>query len=183
MTAEGRQAVFLDRDGTLIADPGYLRDPDQVKLLPGAAAALAALAERGYLLVLVSNQSGVGRGLITAEEARRVHSRFVALLAEAGVTLDGAYYCPHTPEAGCACRKPRPGLLLDAAREHGIDLRRSVMIGNAESDVGAGTAAGASTILLREDRSSAAPTMADAVAYGWDEAYALVVAATAERAA
>jgi len=177
MTTEGRRAAFLDRDGTVISDPGYLSDPGQVELLPNAAAALAELAQHGYLLVVVSNQSGIGRGLITAQEAHLVHRRFVDVLAQAGVALDAAYYCPHAPDAGCPCRKPRPGLLLDAAREHRIDLHRSIMIGNSASDVGAGRAAGTSTILLCDDPSTATQIAADAVASGWDEVCEIVIAA------
>jgi D-glycero-D-manno-heptose 1,7-bisphosphate phosphatase len=182
MTTEGRQAVFLDRDGTLISDPGYLRDPVQVELLPGAAAALTALAQRGYLLVLVSNQSGIGRGLITAQEAHSVHRRVVAVLAQAGIALDAAYYCPHAPDDACSCRKPRAGLLFDAAREHGIDLHRSIMIGNSPSDVGAGKEAGTFTIFLRDGGSTANQVDADAVASSWDEAREIVIAATGDRA-
>jgi histidinol-phosphate phosphatase family protein len=176
MNADGRAAVFLDRDGTVIADPGYLRDPKQVELLPGAAGALAAIAARGHPLILVSNQSGIGRGLITAQEAHLVDRRFADVLAQAGVRLEATYYCPHTPDDGCACRKPQPGMLLDAAREHGIDLTRSIMVGNAESDVGAGRSAGTYTILFRARETPAAQTAADAVAGDWDEVRELVLA-------
>lgn len=179
MTAEGRRAIFLDRDGTVISDPGYLRDPEQVTLLPDAAATLVTLAQRGYLLIVVSNQSGVGRGLITPNEARLVHRRFVSVLEQAGVRLDAAYYCPHAPDEGCSCRKPQPGLLLDAAREHGIDLRRSIMIGNSESDIGAGKAAGTFTILLGDRDPVVTKLDADAAASGWGEVRDLVIAATA----
>jgi histidinol-phosphate phosphatase family protein len=181
MSAEGRRAVLLDRDGTLIADPGYLSDPEQVALLPHAAGALAELARRGYLLVLVSNQSGVGRGLITPRQAREVHDRFVAVLAEAGVELDASYYCPHAPGVGCACRKPQPGLLLEAAREHGIDLEHSIMIGNSATDIEAGRAVGAFTILLASDESPE-PTLADAVAGGWEEVCGIVLGQTLDHA-
>jgi len=143
-----RSAVFLDRDGTLIEDMRYPRDSSQVRLLPGAAEALRQLKEAGFALIVVSNQSGLGRGLITPEEAAAVHARFVGLLAEAGVTLDACYYCPHAPEAGCDCRKPKPGLLLRAAVEHGLDLPTSVMVGDKLSDVDAGNAAGCRSILF-----------------------------------
>ncbi len=177
MSTEARQAVFLDRDGTLVADPGYLRDPDQVELLPGAAAALAAFAEAGFLLVVVSNQSGIGRGWISSAEAREVDCRFVELLAAAAVKLDGIYYCPHAPDEGCRCRKPEPGLLLEAAREHGIELDRSIMIGNSPSDVGAGKAVGAFTVLLGGE-ALAAHIQADALASDWSEVRSLVQART-----
>jgi D-glycero-D-manno-heptose 1,7-bisphosphate phosphatase len=180
MTAESRRAVLLDRDGTVIPDVGYLRDAAQVELLPNAADALAALAQRGYLLVLVSNQSGIGRGWITPQEASEVHRRFVAELAAAGVVLDAAYYCPHAPNAGCSCRKPQPGLLLDAAREHGIDLHHSIMIGNSATDIDAGRAVGAFTILLGA-HGAADPQAADAVAGGWDEVCDIVAGQTPGR--
>jgi D-glycero-D-manno-heptose 1,7-bisphosphate phosphatase len=146
-----RRALLTDRDGTLIEDVGYLRDPDQVRLLPGVAPALAALARQGFELVMVSNQSGVGRGLITPSEAELVHRRLVTLLAEAGVALSGSYYCPHAPEEGCECRKPRPGMLLRAMRDLRLDGRRCFMIGDKPSDLEAGVLAGCKTILLAGD--------------------------------
>jgi histidinol-phosphate phosphatase family protein len=146
----GDRAVFLDRDGTLIDDVGYIADPEDVRLVPGAAEALRALRDAGFRLVVVSNQSGLGRGLITQEQADAVHHRFVEELGRAGAQIDAAYYCPHTPEERCACRKPLPGLLLDAARELGLDLERSFMVGNSDVDVAAGEAAGARAILLAD---------------------------------
>ncbi|HEX8109737.1 MAG TPA: HAD-IIIA family hydrolase, partial [Kofleriaceae bacterium] len=113
-----RRALFVDRDGTLIVDVGYPRDPAQVEPLPGALDALRAL-QAHFALVIVSNQSGIGRGLITQAEARAVHARVVERFGQAGVAFAGAYYCPHDPGAACVCRKPAPGLLLDAARELG----------------------------------------------------------------
>jgi D,D-heptose 1,7-bisphosphate phosphatase len=140
--------IFLDREGTLIHDAGYLKDPHQVRLLPGVGEALAALQRQGFSLVLVSNQSGLARGLITEEQARQVHLRMLTSLAPYGVRLDGAYYCRHHPEAGCRCRKPRPGMLIRAARELGLDLSRAFMIGDKSTDVEAGRQAGCRTILL-----------------------------------
>jgi len=137
----GRRALLVDRDGTLNVDVGYPRDPAQVEPLPGALGALRALQDR-FALVIVSNQSGIGRGLITPAEARAVHARVVERFGQAGVAFAGAYYCPHDPGAGCACRKPAPGLLHDAARELGLDLAASVMVGDKPSDVAAGRAAG-----------------------------------------
>jgi D-glycero-D-manno-heptose 1,7-bisphosphate phosphatase len=135
------RALFLDRDGTLIVDANYPRDPAIVELIPGAAEALAEL-QRTWKLVVISNQSGIGRGIITETEATAVHERFLALFARAGVTFAGCYYCPHAPNDGCRCRKPAPGLLLDAASEIGLDLAASVMIGDKASDLEAGRAAG-----------------------------------------
>lgn len=146
----GDRAVFLDRDGTLIDDIGYISDPEDVRLVPGAADALRGLRDAGFRLVVVSNQSGLGRGLITQEQADAVHHRFVEELGRAGARIDGAFYCPHAPEDGCACRKPLPGLLLDAARGLGLDLGRSFMVGNSDVDRAAGEAAGARAILLAD---------------------------------
>lgn len=136
-----RRALFLDRDGTLIVDVGYPKDPALVQPLPGAIDALCEL-QRDFALVIISNQSGIGRGLIGAEEAAAVHDRVVAVFARGGVHFAGAYYCPHAPDAGCRCRKPAPGLLLDAARELDLDLASSVMLGDKPSDLEAGRAAG-----------------------------------------
>jgi D-glycero-D-manno-heptose 1,7-bisphosphate phosphatase len=143
-----RRAVFLDRDGTIIHDRAYPRDPALVELLPGAANGLTILRERGLLLVVVSNQSGLARGLVTPAEAEAVHRRFLECLAESGITLDGVYYCPHGPGEGCPCRKPTPGLLLQAAEELKIDLKRSFMTGDKRSDVEAGIRAGCTSILF-----------------------------------
>jgi len=146
--ARERPAVFLDRDGTIIQKISYLHDPDGVELLDGAAEALALLRQHGFLLVIVSNQSGIGRGLLTFDDLVRVHDRLMACLAERGVEPDGTYYCPHAPWERCECRKPMPGLLLQAARELRLDLRRSFMIGDAPNDIEAGRRAGCKTILV-----------------------------------
>ncbi|MBA3453405.1 MAG: HAD family hydrolase [Deltaproteobacteria bacterium] len=139
-------ALFLDRDGTLIVDVGYPRDPALVEPIPGAIAALREL-QAAYKLVIISNQSGIGRGLITEAEAQAVHERVVSVFDAAGVTFAGAYYCPHAPDASCRCRKPAPGLLLDAAAALGIDLQRSVMVGDKASDLAAGRAAGCGRVI------------------------------------
>ena len=146
-TARGR-ALFLDRDGTIIRDQVYAKDARQVCLLAGAGEALARIQASGFALVLISNQSGIGRGLITPEEAGEVHQAVVARLAEYGVRLDAAYYCPHAPEEACGCRKPSPALLLRAAKELDLDLARSFMVGDKASDIEAGKRAGCRTILL-----------------------------------
>jgi histidinol-phosphate phosphatase family protein len=165
-----RRAVFLDRDGTLIADLGYPRDPAGVCLLPGAGEALARLRREGFLLILVSNQSGVGRGLIHPAELEAVHRRLEECLAAFDVRLTAAYYCLHAPEAACDCRKPAPGLLLRAAREHALELARCVLVGDKPSDVAAGQRAGCRTILLRSHPLAAGPEPApDLVAAEWCE--------------
>ena len=149
----GDPAVFLDRDGTLIDDVGYISDPEDVRLVPGAADALRGLRDAGFRLVVISNQSGLGRGLVTQEQADSVHERFLDELQRAGARIDAAYYCPHAPDEGCRCRKPLPGLILDAARDLGLDLERSVMVGNSDVDVSAGEAAGTRAILLGDGAS------------------------------
>jgi len=155
-----RPAVFLDRDGTIIEDSGYIDHPDRVRLVPGAAEAVRGFSTAGYLVVLVSNQSGVARGLFDEATLNQVHAKVEALLGEQGATLDGAYYCPYLdgPEAvvdafrrDSDLRKPKPGLLLQAAREMNIDLGRSWMIGDTPCDVQAGASAGCKTLLIQRE--------------------------------
>jgi histidinol-phosphate phosphatase family protein len=148
MMPDKQRAVFLDRDGTVIHDTGYLRQPQEVLLLPGAGEALGRLRKQGFLLIVVSNQSGIGRGLMTAAEAAAVHDRVVAELARYDVCLDAAYYCPHTPDDGCPCRKPSPEMLLRAAAEFNLDLAGSYLVGDKTSDIEAGQRAGCRTILM-----------------------------------
>lgn len=132
-----RPAVFLDRDGTIVVERYYLADPDGVELVPGAASALRSLAAAGYALVVVTNQSGIARGLYGEEEFRAVQRRIEDLLERDGVRLDGVYHCPHHPDytGPCDCRKPAPGLFRRAARELGLDLARSICIGDRLKDV------------------------------------------------
>ncbi|MDB4942537.1 MAG: gmhB [Labilithrix sp.] len=142
-----RAAAFLDRDGTIIEDPGYLSDPAGVRLLPGAAAALRAL-QRDRALVIVSNQSGVPRGLVSAQQHGQIQQRLADLLAGEGIEILASYYCLHLPDQGCACRKPAPGMIVQACGEHALDPRASIMIGDKPSDVAAGHAAGCTTARL-----------------------------------
>lgn len=150
-----RIAVFLDRDGTINEDPGYLHQPEQLRLFPGAARAIASLNGYGVPVVLVTNQSGIARGYYDEEQFWRVQERMVALLAAEGAHLDAVYLCPHHPDGlveayrvACHCRKPAPGMLQQAARELDLDLRRSYMIGDKLSDVEAGAAVGCRTVLV-----------------------------------
>jgi histidinol-phosphate phosphatase family protein len=144
-----RGAVFLDRDGTLVVERGYLSDPGDLELLPGVPAALAALHGAGYALVVISNQSGVGRGLFPLSRVYQAMARLRRLLREHGIELDAVYFCPHRPEGGCDCRKPRPGLLERAADDLVLDLARSFMVGDKLIDPEAGRRAGAHGLLLR----------------------------------
>ena len=149
------KAVFLDRDGTIIEDPGYLNDPSQVKLLADSAGALVALKQMGYKLIVVSNQSAVARGIITEKVLDDIHLRMKELLAEKGAYVDNIYYCPYHPDGAIEkyrresdLRKPNPGMLTKAAGQMDIDLSQSWMVGNAYSDVTAGRRAGCKTILI-----------------------------------
>ena len=150
-------ALFLDRDGVLIEEVEYLAKLELVRLIPGAAAVVRRANDAGWRVVVVSNQSGVARGLLPESFLAEVHREIARhLLEEAGAKLDRFYYCPHHPTEGqgvyriaCECRKPKPGMLLQAARELGIDLARSWMIGDRRTDLEAGAAAGCRTILVR----------------------------------
>jgi histidinol-phosphate phosphatase family protein len=151
------KAVFLDRDGTVIVDKGYLSDPAGVELEPGVAETLARFQDGGFGLFIISNQSGIGRGLMTREQSDAVHNRTLAMLAMANVAITGTYICPHAPWDECQCRKPSPWLLQQAAREHGIDFSQSFMVGDKKSDVDVGRAVGCRTVLYarRETRDNA----------------------------
>ncbi len=143
-----RKAVFLDRDGTLIPDRGYLADPGGVALFPGVPEALRSLRERGFLLVLVTNQSGIGRGFFSNADLEAVHRRLMQLLERHGAGLDDIFFCPHAPDDACDCRKPKPGMILHAARKWGIDCTASFMVGDSPADMGAGRAAGCRTVCV-----------------------------------
>jgi len=139
----GSPALFLDRDGVLIENrPDYVRQWSEAVILPGVVAALARLHASPLKFVIVTNQSAVGRGLIPLAEAQAINEALAAAIVSGGGRVDGVYMCPHTPEENCSCRKPRPGLILQAARELALDLRASTLIGDAESDIQAARAAG-----------------------------------------
>ena len=143
-----RRAVFLDRDGTIIAEKNYLSDPDQVEVLPGAGRALRRLQDAGYLLVIVTNQSGIGRGYYTLSDMARVNARLLDELARDGVRIEKIYYAPEAPEQPSRGRKPSPQFLFDARDELGIDLARSHMIGDKLIDLQCGWNAGVTASLL-----------------------------------
>lgn len=168
----GRRALFLDRDGTLIVDTGYPRDPELVEVIPGAIAALAAMPA-DVALVMVTNQSGLARGKITVAEADAVQARCEALFATGGVRFAGSYRCPHGPDDGCGCRKPQPGLLRQAAAELGLDLARAAIVGDKPSDVAAGAALGVPGVRLITAAPAAGAAILDddpAIARGWPAA-------------
>jgi D-glycero-D-manno-heptose 1,7-bisphosphate phosphatase len=144
-----RAAVFLDRDGTIVVERGYLSEAGGIELLPGVAEGLRQLQAAGWAVLVVSNQSGVGRGLFPPSRVHEVMARLRIELRAQGVELDGIYFCPHRPEDGCACRKPGTRLLERAAADHLLRLRRSVMVGDKLLDVETGQRAGGRGVLVR----------------------------------
>lgn len=148
MNKQTMPAVFVDRDGTINRDVHHLSNPDQLELLPGAAEGLRALYDAGCPLVVVSNQSPIGRGMFTEERLREIHSRLAEMLAAEGVRISGWYWCPHAPWESCTCRKPAPGMLIKARDEMGVILESSWIIGDRLSDLRAGRHVGARTILV-----------------------------------
>ncbi len=149
LDASGR-VVILDRDGTLVIDRGYLDDPSGLEFCPGATDGLRLLHAHGCRLVVITNQSGVGRGFFSQERLDAMNVRLRGMVEEAGAYLEGVYACPHAPEAGCFCRKPGLGLMTRAASELGFVPSASIVIGDKESDVEFGRRAGARTILIAE---------------------------------
>jgi D-glycero-D-manno-heptose 1,7-bisphosphate phosphatase len=147
--------VFLDRDGTIVEDVGYVTVPEMLRVLPGVAEAIVLIRRRGWKVIVVSNQAGVAKGLITEDELAGINMRLVLMLGAEGAEVDGIYCCPHHPEGTapeyaveCDCRKPRPGLLEQAAREHDLELSECVMVGDALRDIQAGRAAGTAAVLV-----------------------------------
>jgi histidinol-phosphate phosphatase family protein len=165
------RALFLDRDGTVIKDRGYMGDPDLVRMIPGAGAALSALASEGWKLIVVSNQSGVGRGIISLQQMEAVQTRFLELMNSLGIPITDSYLCTHAPEQGCECRKPADFFLRRAAREHAIDLDASWMVGDRESDIVCGINAGCETIWLRNEMFPVAQSLPGFIAKDWDAIY------------
>ena len=160
-----QRAIFLDRDGTINRYVGFLRDIEQFELLPGAAEAIRRINASGYLAIVVTNQPVIARGEVTREQLREIHDKMETLLGREGAYVDAIYYCPHHPHRGypgevaelkinCGCRKPKPGLLLQAAEDYNIDLTKSWMIGDSENDVQAGRAAGCRTMRIGENGSA-----------------------------
>ncbi|WP_295356470.1 D-glycero-beta-D-manno-heptose 1,7-bisphosphate 7-phosphatase [uncultured Succiniclasticum sp.] len=157
-----QKAVFLDRDGTINRYVGFLRNIDDFELLPGVAEAIRQINERGYLAVVATNQPVIARGEVTVDQLREIHNKMETLLGNEGAYLDAIYFCPHHPDKGfpnevaelkreCGCRKPKPGMLLTAAKDLNIDLQQSWMVGDGKNDIEAGKAAGCRTALIGEE--------------------------------
>ena len=146
-------AVFLDRDGVINRKPpegDYITRWEDMELLPGVVEGIALLNQANFCVIVITNQRCVAKGLISEAGLEEIHRRMTETLARSGATVDGIYYCPHDLQASCACRKPAPGMLLEAARSRGIDLPSSWMVGDSDIDVEAGRRAGCKTVLLRE---------------------------------
>lgn len=161
--SQKQKAVFLDRDGTINKYVGFLRNIEQMCLLPEAAQAIRKINKSGYLAIVVTNQPVLARGEVTKEELQEIHNKMETLLGQENAYLDAIYYCPHHPDKGyegevpelkieCSCRKPEPGLLLQAAKEYNIDLESSWMVGDSMNDILAGEKAGCKTILLTDKK-------------------------------
>ena len=144
-----RPFVVLDRDGTIIVERHYLSDPEQVELIPGVGSGLRRLSQMGLGLIVVTNQSGIGRGYFDQARLNQIHERMNALLAAEGVRLDGIYFCPHSPEEACHCRKPETGMVERAAEEVGLDPTASFVVGDNWADMELGRRIGATTLLVR----------------------------------
>ena len=151
-----RAAIFLDRDGTICEEVGYVNHLSRSRLLPNSPEAIRLINQAGLLAVVTTNQSGVARGYFSQDLVEAVHARLLASLSESGARLDAIYYCPHHPSEGappwrsdCDCRKPRPGMILRAARQHDIDLSRSYVVGDSVVDIESGAAAGIPGVLVK----------------------------------
>ena len=162
------RAVFLDRDGTINVEVNHLDDESKLALIEGAAEGIALLRAAGFKVVIVTNQSVITRGRITEAKLRQIHLALAEALSANGARSDAIYFCPHHPKEGggdytlsCECRKPRPGMLLQASRELEIDLRRSYMVGDKLSDLEAGRAAGCREILVRTGYGDRSETLLD----------------------
>ncbi len=146
------RAVLLDRDGTINVDYGYMHDPSKIEFLEGVVEALQKLETQGYLLIIITNQSGIGRGYFTEEQYEIFSDAFLAELSERGVNITATYMCPHSPEEECSCRKPYPYMALKAIEEYDIDPAQSYMFGDKSSDVKCGESAGLCSRLIKGEQ-------------------------------
>lgn len=149
MTKKNR-AVFVDRDGTINVDVHYLNDPNEFEMYPGVGEGVKRLKSNGFKIIIVTNQSGIGRGYFSERQLSDVHERMKIEFRKFGVELDGVYYCPHHPDDNCNCRKPNTGLFEKAIKEHNVDAGKSYVLGDKPLDVAAGKKIGARTVLIPE---------------------------------
>jgi len=144
------RAVFIDRDGTMAKDAHYCSRPEDLELFPNTSKAIRLLNQRGFKAIVVTNQSGIARGYFTEDTLTRIHQKMKDELAKQGAYVDAIYYCPHHPDDNCDCRKPGPKLVLQAAREHDIDLESSFVVGDLQMDIDLGKIVGCPTILISD---------------------------------
>ena len=145
------KTVFLDRDGVINRNPpnmGYVRKWTEFSFIPNSRRAIRELTQNGYRIFVITNQAGIGRGLYSEDNLKDIHCRMVAEITEAGGAIEALYYCPHHPDAGCECRKPKPGMLKRAAQEHNINLSNAYFIGDTTTDIQAGKSTGTATFLV-----------------------------------
>ncbi|MFO8017451.1 MAG: D-glycero-beta-D-manno-heptose 1,7-bisphosphate 7-phosphatase [Promethearchaeia archaeon] len=144
------RAIFLDRDGVLNKEVNYLSDPDEFAFLEGSIEALKILKSKDYLLIVVTNQSGIARGYFTSDTLKKIHGKMKRILKANGIELDDIFYCPHHPEftGPCECRKPKPGMVLNAQEEYNLNLKESYLVGDTLSDIEAGNRAQCTTVLV-----------------------------------
>lgn len=148
-----KRAVFFDRDGTIIFDPGYLSEAEQIQFFPGVLDKIRELKTRGFLIFIVTNQSGIGRGYFTEAQLAMVHEALIAMMKKEGASVDEIRYCPHAPEDECDDRKPSPKMVIELAEKHDIDLKKSFFVGDKMSDVLTGKNAGCRTVFILHNES------------------------------
>ncbi len=148
--SEKRKAIFLDRDGVINKEVKYLSDPNNFEFIEGSIEALKILKQKGFLLIIITNQAGIARGIFTDETLKLIHNKMIKRLKQVGIKLDDIYYCPHHPDftGPCACRKPNPGMIFKAKLKYNIDLTNSYMIGDTLKDIKTGIAAACKTVLV-----------------------------------
>ena len=157
------RAIFFDRDGTIAVNAHYCRRPEDFKLFPETPGVIRDLNKHGFKVIIVTNQSGIGRGYFDKATLEKIHEKMKTDLAREGARIDGIYYCPHHPDENCSCRKPKPALILQAAADCDIDLKNSFVVGDLPKDVDLGKAAGCHTILIsRPDADSDESSVPDA---------------------
>ena len=154
------RVVFLDRDGTMAKDVPYCSRVEDFELFSTTAQAIRLLNRNSFKVIVVTNQSGIARGYFSEETLGKIHEKMRLELAREGARVDAVYYCPHHPDDNCECRKPKPGLVLQAVKEHNINLRESFVVGDLENDIGLGKAVGCHTVLIGTDRTLAADAVA-----------------------
>ena len=147
------RAIFLDRDGTMAGDVHYCSRPEDFELFPNTAKAIGLLNQDGFKVIVVTNQSGIARGYFTEDTLAKIHRKMKGELAKEGAYVDAIYYCPHHPDDNCDCRKPKPKLVVQAAREHDIDLEHSFVVGDLQMDIDLGKIVGCPTILISDQSS------------------------------